>query len=167
MNKKKINLIVKGALFGAIAMVIKYFIDIPVIPQVMHIRPHVYVVYAAGFLYGPWVGGVVGLISDFAGIAKWGINLFTIGAIAGGVVPGLFYLRGKKMNVVYVAIASAISYVIVSMLMMTYIIAFTNGGKGFIEMFMLRLPKSIEIITYIILMPLIYNFLFDLENKSK
>jgi len=166
-NKKRINLIVKGAMFGAVAMVVKYFIDIPIIPNVMHFRPHVFIVYASGFLYGPWVGGVVGLISDFGAISKWGVNLFTLGAVFTGVVPGLFYLKNKKLSNFRVALGSAVSYVVVSMLMMTYIITVFNGGAGFMEMFMIRLPKSVEIIIYILLMPVIYNFLYKLEKRIK
>jgi ECF transporter S component (folate family) len=165
-NKKRINLIVKGALLGAIAMVIKYFIDIPVLPGVIHIRPHVYIVYASGFLFGPVLGGVVGFISDFGAMFKWGPNIFTIASILTGVVPGLFYLKKGKMSILRVAVASAISYVILSMFVMTYVITVYNGGVGFMETFMIRLPKSIEVVAYILLMPILYNFLYDLEHKK-
>ena len=96
-------------------------------------------VYAAAYLYGPWVAALVGGIGDLVGALAFPIGPyfpgFTLSCALTGVIFGLLLKGGKPFK--SVVLAAAADQVIVGLLMNTFWIALLYGSP-FLQLMEIR-----------------------------
>ena len=90
-----------------------------------------------GILFGPFAGGVAGIVADLLGVAIGPQGVFHIGftlsSMLTGVIPGLVVMVLKKKNFAAVLISNILVYVIVSLVLNTIWLT-QLLGKGFFVM---------------------------------
>ena len=96
-------------------------------------------VYAAAYLYGPWVAALVGGIGDLVGALAFPIGPyfpgFTLSCALTGVIFGLLLKGGKPFK--SVVLAAAADQVIVGLLMNTFWISLLYGSP-FLQLMEIR-----------------------------
>ena len=96
-------------------------------------------VYAAAYLYGPWVAALVGGIGDLVGALAFPIGPyfpgFTLSCALTGVIFGLLLKGGKPFK--RVVLAAATDQVIVGLLMNTFWISLLYGSP-FLQLMEIR-----------------------------
>ena len=96
-------------------------------------------VYAAAYLYGPWVAALVGGIGDLVGALAFPIGPyfpgFTLSCALTGVIFGLLLKGGKPFK--SVVLAAAADQVIVGILMNTFWISLLYGSP-FLQLMEIR-----------------------------
>ena len=96
-------------------------------------------VYAAAYLYGPWVAALVGGIGDLVGALAFPIGPyfpgFTLSCALTGVIFGLLLKGGKPFK--SVVLAAAADQVIVGILMNTFWISVLYGSP-FLQLMEIR-----------------------------
>ena len=96
-------------------------------------------VYAAAYLYGPWVAALVGGIGDLVGALAFPIGPyfpgFTLSCALTGVIFGLLLKGGKPFK--SVVLAAAADQVIVCLLMNTFWISLLYGSP-FLQLMEIR-----------------------------
>ena len=96
-------------------------------------------VYAAAYLYGPWVAALVGGIGDLVGALAFPIGPyfpgFTLSCALTGVIFGLLLKGGKPFK--SVVLAAAADQVIVGLLMYTFWISLLYGSP-FLQLMEIR-----------------------------
>ena len=96
-------------------------------------------VYAAAYLYGPWVAALVGGIGDLVGALAFPIGPyfpgFTLSCALTGVIFGLLLKGGKPFK--SVVLAAAADQVIIGLLMNTFWIALLYGSP-FLQLMEIR-----------------------------
>ena len=102
-------------------------------------------VYAAAYLYGPWVAALVGGIGDLVGALAFPIGPyfpgFTLSCALTGVIFGLLLKGGKPFK--SVVLAAAADQVIVGLLMNTFWISLLYGSP-FLQLMEIRsVPAAI------------------------
>lgn len=132
MNKRKkigTNTLVKASFLAALSIVLTRFASILPIPT-LRIGFGEIPLMISGMLFGPIVGGIVGIASDLIGIMvnpqgppHYG---FTISSMLWGVIPGLYvmYFKRNKGNNLYspakIGIIVATCFVLISFGLNTY-----------------------------------------------
>lgn len=121
----------------------------------------------SGLIYGPYIGGIVGLVLDLIGVM---INPqgafhfgFTLNAILTGVIPGvvkLLFLNGKRERpIVAIVLSNVLVMIIVYMILNTLWLS-QLLGKGMYALLITRIPKSIvECVVFSIIMIALYKAL--------
>ncbi len=130
----------------AMAIVLSYFkISIT---QMIEIRFQTLPIALSAYLFGPGVGGIVGILTDVIGyiIRPTGPYFpgFTLSSALGGVIYG-FILYNKKVTWKRVLIAQLVFTVVIGMFINTLNLSILYG-TSFQVLFISRLPK--EIIMY-------------------
>ncbi len=146
MNNSKINTrtLVQVSVLVAISIVLSRVGSIMITPQIKIGFGEVPIVIA-GFLFGPFVGGLAGLVGDLTGFlvnsfgSPWHPG-FTISSAMWGVIPGLFgnYFKKKgsredMFSLKRVSIAFTVSMIIIS-LGLNNLWLYTLYGKGLLGM---------------------------------
>ncbi len=110
-------------------------------------------VIMAGCLFGPYVGLAVGFVGDFVGCAVYYglgemIPLVTLGSMAEGFLAGLL---GRKMTVLSISVATAVSHAVGSLALRT--LGLWLRYKTPLETLVFRIPiVIIEIVLIIIVL---------------
>lgn len=169
VSKSKINTrtLVQGAVLVAISIVLSRVGTIMITPQ-LKLGFGETPLMIAGFLFGPFIGGISGLVADLIGFllnsygAPWHPG-FTISSVMWGVIPGLFAMYFRKIgdradifSLGKVSVAVTTSMIIVSLGMNSFWL-FTLYGKALIGMipgrilnFLVSTPIQSYIITKLI-----------------
>ncbi len=118
---KDTKVLTTTALLIAIATVLG-FLKIPVNPLV-ELRFAFLPIAAAGMLFGPAIGGIVGMAADILGYLVHPTGPFfpgfTISTTISGVIFGLFLYK-KKLTVPRVIVANLVETVVVSLILNTF-----------------------------------------------
>ncbi len=100
-------------------------------------------VYAAAYLYGPWVAALVGGIGDLVGALAFPIGPyfpgFTLSCALTGVIFGLLLKGGKPFK--HIVLAAAADQVIVGLLMNTFWISLLYGSP-FLQLMEIRAVQA-------------------------
>ena len=114
---KNVQVLTISAFLVAIATVLGFF-KIPV-SEIIEIRFQYLPIAASGFLFGPAIGGIVGMLADILGyiVKPTGAFFpgFTISSIASGLIYG-WVLYKKEVTIPRILIAQAIESVVCSLL---------------------------------------------------
>ena len=141
-----IHVLTSAALLSAIAIILGFF-KIPV-TQVIEIRFAMLPIAVAGSLFGPVIGGAVGMVSDIGGyiVKPTGPFFpgFTITSLVSGVIFGLFLYRHKPT--VKRILISQIVYTLVCGIILNSIWLSMLYGNGFIPVLTARLVKELVMI---------------------
>ena len=141
LNSNSVNTMVKAAFLIGISIVLTRIGSIMILPTIRAGFGEVPLVIS-GYLFGPVIGGISGLVADLIGFI---INPqgpyhpgFTLSSILWGVIPGItniyFKKLGRKENLysfIKVLITITICIVIISLGLDTYFLS-KLYGKGFI-----------------------------------
>lgn len=151
------------ALMAALSIVLTRIVSILIIGGSNRIGLGLVPIHLTGFLLGPFWGALCGLISDLIGVLInpmgtifWGITVTTV---LQGVIPGVVIRLWKGKDSWGVAIALAISYVSLSLLLQSYWLSILMA-RPFTEMVAVRaLPQLAFTIAYIVLEIPLYSLL--------
>ena len=117
---KDISVLTTTALLIAIATVLG-FLKIPV-NQLIELRFAYLPIAASGMLFGPAIGGIVGMLADILGylVRPTGPFFpgFTISTAVSGIIFGAFFYK-KKLTVPRVILANLVETVVVSLILNT------------------------------------------------
>lgn len=171
MKKLSTSQMVKAALLTALSIILTRYLAIMITPT-LRLSIGFVAIMVAGFLYGPVVGGIVGIAADFIGVilnAQGTPHLgFTLSSALTGVLPGLismYYVKKDFMNKKKIVIASVISALLVGLiihLILNTVWLTQLTGKGFIAIVIPRALKTvIEIVVTSILIPIFVRILHD------
>ena len=143
---RDIRVLTSAGLLSAIAIVLGFF-KIP-LTQIIEIRFMVLPVAAAGWLFGPVVGGLVGIVADVGGylIKPTGPFFpgFTITSMLSGVIFGcVLYRRRPTLLRIFTA---QVIYTLVCGLLLTSIWLSMLYGNGFIPVLTARILKELVLI---------------------
>ncbi|WP_036729626.1 folate family ECF transporter S component [Peptoniphilus mikwangii] len=166
MKKSNTKVIVRAAFLVALSIVLTRFLSVMVTPQ-LRVGIGSMPIILSGMLYGPVVGGIVGLVTDAIGVM---INPqgtphlgFTLSSILTGLLPGLICMKMLKDNDEKLNVATIVSCVIVMLIvhigLNTYWLS-QLFGKAFMAMLPIRALKAIiETVITIILIRVLYKIL--------
>ena len=143
---RDIRVLTSAGLLSAIPIVLGFF-QIP-LTQIIEIRFMVLPVAAAGWLFGPVVGGLVGIVADVGGylIKPTGPFFpgFTITSMLSGVIFGcVLYRRRPTLLRIFTA---QVIYTLVCGLLLTSIWLSMLYGNGFIPVLTARILKELVLI---------------------
>ena len=126
---KDISVLTTTALLIAIATVLG-FLKIPV-NQLIELRFAYLPIAASGMLFGPAIGGIVGMLADILGylVRPTGPFFpgFTISTAVSGIIFGAFFYK-KKLTVPRVIVANLVETVVVSLLLNTFNLMILYGN---------------------------------------
>ena len=126
---KDVKVLTTTALLIAVATVLGFF-KIP-INQLIELRFSFLPIAASGMLFGPVVGGLVGLLADVLGymVRPTGPFFpgFTIATMISGVIFGAF-LHKKKLTVPRVIVANLVETIVVSLVINTFNLMILYGN---------------------------------------
>ena len=145
MNKlKNIYVLTVCALLVAIATVLGFF-KLVVVPELIEIRFAFLPIGMSGALFGPVIGGIVGILADVLGylVNPTGPFFpgFTIATMISGVIYGVFLYK-KKVTIPRVMVAQAVESVVVSLLLNSLNLSILYGN-GFIAVLTPKIIKAI------------------------
>ena len=143
---RDIRVLTSAGLLSAVAIILGFF-KIPV-TQLIEIRFAMLPIALAGSLFGPVVGGIVGMIADVGGyiVKPTGPFFpgFTITSFISGVIFGIFLYR-QKPGVQHI-LASQIVYTLVCGILLNSLWLSMLYGNGFIPVLTARLVKEMVMI---------------------
>ena len=142
--KKPKNLTL-AALLLAISVVLS-FLKIP-ITNIIEVRFNSLPIAMTGYFFGPFVGGIVGMLSDVLGyiVKPTGPFFpgFTVSSALSGVFYGLILYRGRgELSLPKVLVAEAVQTVVISMFLNSLWLSVLYGN-GFWVVFSARVIKSL------------------------
>ncbi len=133
-----------AAMLTALGIILGFF-KIP-INQLIEIRFGSLPVEMAGMLFGPFVSGIVGALTDIGGyiVKPTGPFFpgFTFSSIVGGIIFGVM-LHGKKVTFLRVLATQGIYNLIVGLILNSYWLNMLYFQKGFFVTAIARLPREI------------------------
>ena len=140
---KNTKILAITAMLAAVSIILSYF-KIPLSPLI-EIRFTTLPLAIAGFLFGPAIGGIVGLLADVGGyiIAPTGPFFpgFTISAIISGAIYGLI-LHHHEFSIKRIFIAQVIIVLVVNLMLNSLWLSMLYG-KAFMVAISARLFKEI------------------------
>ena len=143
---RDIRVLTGAGLLSAVAIILGFF-KIPV-TQLIEIRFAMLPIALAGSLFGPVVGGIVGMIADVGGyiVKPTGPFFpgFTITSLISGVIFGIFLYR-QKPGAQHI-LASQIVYTLVCGILLNSLWLSMLYGNGFIPVLTARLVKEMVMI---------------------
>lgn len=136
------------ALMAALSVVLARLI-IPMPNETTRFSIEAVPIFAAGMLFGPVAGGLVGFTADLVGclFSPYGYNpVFCVPPILYGVCAGLFRpVLGKKFSLLRVTLAFLPAIVFGSVLYQSFSLAMIYGGGAKMETFLTNLgARSIQ-----------------------
>lgn len=139
---KNVRVITTVGMLLAVATVLGFF-KVP-ITEFIELRFAFLPIACTGMLFGPAVGGIMGMLSDILGyiVRPTGPFFpgFTISAIAEGLIYG-FILYRKDLSVKRIAMAQLADTILVGMLLNPLWLSILYG-QGFIAVFAARIIKT-------------------------
>lgn len=132
-------------------------------------------IVVAACLFGPYCAAVVYGLSDFMGALLFPIGQyhpgFTVGAVAMGLIYGLF-LYGKKGKRIAlfpnIIVPSLINTLVIGLLINTCWVTMLYSSKGYWGWFIYRLPEYAVLIPLnILIIPVIVSFCERLKKTSR
>ena len=130
------KVIVYGALFAAMAAVLGQLLAIRPTPD-MKFTLDKFVLFLSGMFFGPLVGGMVGLVAEFAGGNLFGMGFtpwLCLPAVLYGVSGGLFrHMLAKKFTIPRLTVAYLCPTVIAAVLIQSAALAWTYNAATFKE----------------------------------
>lgn len=143
---RDVRVLANAGILSAIAIVLGFF-KIPV-TQLIEIRFAVLPVAVAAYLFGPAVGGVVGLVSDVGGylIKPTGPFFpgFTVTSVVTGILFGCFLY--KRRPAILRVLVTQIVYTIVCGILLNSLWLSILYGNGFIPVLTARFVKELVMI---------------------
>lgn len=140
---KDIRVMTTAAMLVAMSIVLGFF-KIP-ITQLVEIRFSFLANATAGALFGPFVGGLVGALSDLGGylVKPTGPYFpgFTLSAATGGVIAGLIFY-GRRLSLARCFLCEFLRMLIANILMNGFFLSMLYG-KGFVAVVGSRIPKQL------------------------
>ena len=140
---KDVRVLTVSAFLVAIAIVLGFF-KIP-ITEFVEIRFQFIPIALGGALFGPAMGGIIGMLADILGyvVKPTGAYFpgFTISSIVVGVIYGLFFYR-KKLTLPRVIMAELTVTIIRSIVLNTINLSILYG-EGFLAILSTRILKTI------------------------
>ena len=142
------KVIVYAALFTAMAAVLGQLLAFRPVPSAKYTLDK-FVIFLSGMFFGPLVGGMVGLASEFVGGNLFGMGFtpwLCLPAVLYGVSGGLFQsLLAKKFTIPRLTLAYICPTVIAAVLIQSAALAWTYNASTFWEAFYLNLiSRSIQ-----------------------
>ena len=109
-TKRRLRILIFSAILSAMGVVLGQYLSIK-IGDSIRIGFGSLPVLLAGALFGPWVGLLVGAVSDIVGCAMYYglgsmIPLVTVGMMAEGFLAGLFYRKKTKLRIAAATVLS-------------------------------------------------------------
>lgn len=161
---KDVRVLTTAAMLAAIAVVLGFF-KIPLTPTIEIRFAQIPIAIASG-LFGPFVGAVVGVISDIGGYILKPTGPFfpgfTISAAISGILFGVFLYK-KPITLLRVAVAMGVKTVIVGLLLNSWWLSILYK-KGFSVLLVGRVTKEIILLPIFIL--LLYFLLKFIEKTG-
>lgn len=151
-NKKKMvmatKVIVYGALFAAMAAVLGQLLVIRPTPDTKFTLDK-FIIFLSGMFFGPVVGGMVGLVAEFAGGNLFGMGFtpwLCLPAVLYGVCGGLFrHILAKKFTLPRLFLAYLVPTVVAAVLIQSAALALTYNAANFWQDFCFKLgTRSIQ-----------------------
>lgn len=166
-NQFTTRVIVYSALFAALAAVLGQLLAIRPTPD-MKFTLDKFVLFLSGLFFGPFVGGMTGLVADFAGGYLFGLGFtpqLCLPAVLYGVAGGIFrHFLAKKFNIFRLAVAYLCPTAIAAVLIQSAALAWTFNPATFMASFLLNLTtRSVQFSIMLVVEVAIIYFLI----KSK
>lgn len=146
--------------------VILSFLKIPV-TNLIEIRFNSLPIAAVGYLFGPVMGGIVGMLADILGYIVKPTGPFFPGFTISSAITGIIYgtlLWRKDVTLPRLALAEAVQTVVVSIFLNSYFLSVLYGN-GFSVVLSARLLKSI--VMFPINVMLLFAIMKPLSNIGK
>lgn len=162
---KDIKKLTMAAMLLAVSVVLSFF-KVPV-TNLIEIRFNSLPIAAAGYLFGPVIGGLVGMLADILGyiVKPTGPFFpgFTISSTATGVIYGMMLWR-RDVRLPWLALAEAIQTAVVSIFLNSYFLSILYGS-GFFVVLSARLLKSL--VMYPVNLLLLYSLMKPLTHIGR
>ena len=159
MQKKRssftVKVLVYSALFAALAAILGQLLAVRPVPSVKYTLDK-FVIFISGMFFGPAVGGMVGLVSDFVGGHFFGIGWtapLCVPAVLYGVFGGVFRgMLAKKFTLPRLTLAYLFPTLIGSVLYQSPVLAFLYNAATFRESLLLNLAsRSVQFAIMLVL----------------
>ena len=143
---RNISVIANAGILSAIAIILGFF-KIPV-TQLIEIRFAVLPITIASYLFGPAVGGVVGLVSDIGGYILRPTGPFFPGFTVTSVVTGVIFgcMLYKRRPTLLRILAAQIVYTVICGIFLNSLWLSMLYGNGFIPVLTARIVKELVMI---------------------
>jgi ECF transporter S component (folate family) len=162
---KDIKKLTMAAMLLAVSVILSFF-KVPV-TNLIEIRFNSLPIAAAGYLFGPVIGGLVGMLADILGyiVKPTGPFFpgFTISSTVTGVIYGMMLWR-REVRLPRLALAEAIQTAVVSIFLNSYFLSILYGS-GFFVVLSARLLKSL--VMYPVNLLLLYSLMKPLTHIGR